>query len=138
MKLNAHYNPSTGEVLQFDNCPVPPERGDGSVVLTLDIEEAFPGRYACANHFKVVDDKLVEVGPPPVSEIEVACAIYAELCATDQYMVPDRPMSDDKRQAWRNYRQTLRDLSKLPVDQRIIAWPQRPDGQGRACDHLRR
>jgi YHS domain-containing protein len=67
--------------------------------------------------------------PPPVI-VEVKVARNNELAATDVYMVPDRPMSDEVRAAWRTYRQRLRDLGAITTAAEMIAaWPPRPDGR---------
>lgn len=57
----------------------------------------------------------------------IKAAIANELAATDQYAVADRPLSDAEREAWRTYRQALRDLTGS-ADAMIKAWPRRPDG----------
>ena len=63
-------------------------------------------------------------------ELKLRGAIATELQATDQFTVPDRPISDEVREAWFVYRQALRDLSKLAgtTDDKWAAWPERPDG----------
>jgi hypothetical protein len=63
------------------------------------------------------------------SDVELRECIAAELSATDQYMVPDRPLPPESRSAWVSYRQALRDLSKIndPVTM-VEAWPDRPSG----------
>lgn len=55
---------------------------------------------------------------------------------TDRYMVIDFPISEDKRQEWKVYRQTLRDLptntdlTQLKMNSRLelinFTWPQQP------------
>lgn len=63
-------------------------------------------------------------------ELKLRGAIATELQATDQFTVPDRPISDEVREAWFVYRQALRDLSKLAgtTNDKWAAWPERPDG----------
>lgn len=61
---------------------------------------------------------------------QVKGAISSELAATDSIFAPGRPLSQADSDAWTEYRQKLRDLSKLglgPVEQ-LAAWPARPDG----------
>lgn len=78
------------------------------------------------------------------SNAEIASHIEQELSGTDQFMVPDRPMTDDQRAAWTEYRQTLRDLSKSDpargrtrtVAEMVRDWPKRPDGSD-PVPHLR-
>lgn len=70
------------------------------------------------------------------NNVEVTIGVARELAVTDQFMAPDRPMSEDQRAAWTAYRQALRDLSKSdPVRGRVRTtvemiqdWPIRPDG----------
>lgn len=66
-----------------------------------------------------------------LAEFRLRGAIAAELLATDQFVMPDRPMSEEVRDAWQVYRQQLRDLSKLPGTSadKWAAWPSRPDGK---------
>lgn len=70
------------------------------------------------------------------SDIEVVARIAQELAGTDQFMVPDRPITGDQRSAWTAYRQELRDLSKADLArgrvrttvEMVQDWPVRPDG----------
>lgn len=62
---------------------------------------------------------------------EVEEAVFKELCGTDSMVIPDRPMDQATRKQWTDYRQALRDLSKIPnanAADRVKAWPARPDG----------
>jgi hypothetical protein len=61
---------------------------------------------------------------------EVKLARDNELRATDEYVTPDRPLSDAARLAWQGYRQALRDLGARDTARAMIAaWPARPDGR---------
>lgn len=59
-------------------------------------------------------------------------AIAAELGATDGYMVPDRPLTEQAREDWAAYRQALRDISGDAAAM-LAAWPFRPDGTDAAA-----
>jgi hypothetical protein len=127
---NIHFD-GNGEIKQIDNSPAPEKIG---VLDHISIEsDTVPSIHSLTH--KVVHGVLIEKNdaekavallPTP---FEVKAAIYAELCATDAWAMPDRPMTDTTRSAWTTYRQTLRDLSKLasPTEM-IVAWPVRPDG----------
>ena len=63
---------------------------------------------------------------------DITAAIAAELDATDRYMVPDRPLTEQQREAWKAYRQALREL-KGDAAAMVAAWPFRPDGSDAAA-----
>ena len=63
---------------------------------------------------------------------DMVTAIAAELDATDRYMVPDRPLTEEAREQWRSYRQALRELNGNAAAM-IAAWPFRPDGSDAAA-----
>ena len=65
--------------------------------------------------------------------LDVTNAIAAELAATDGYMVPDRPLTEQQRDAWTAYRQALRDL-RGDAEAMVSAWPFRPDGTDAAAN----
>lgn len=48
------------------------------------------------------------------------------LDACDWTQVPDAPMSEEVRAAWRAYRQALRDLTELHNDPNAVEWPTPP------------
>ena len=47
------------------------------------------------------------------------------LSSTDWTQIPDAPLSDAQKQAWRDYRQLLRDLPAT-TDPANPVWPNRP------------
>ncbi|MDQ2084760.1 phage tail assembly chaperone [Xanthobacteraceae bacterium Astr-EGSB] len=77
--------------------------------------------------------ELVALPPPPPSIMEVKAKRNEELAATDGVMAypPDRPqLSAEALEAWRAYRQALRDLGALAsAADMIAAWPLRPGGR---------
>ena len=67
--------------------------------------------------------------PAPTDE-ELAQQIRAKrnslLSQTDYLMMPDYPISDDKRKLIEEYRQALRDIPEQSGFPRTIAWPEKP------------
>lgn len=49
------------------------------------------------------------------------------LAESDWTQLPDTGLSDEKKLAWRNYRQNLRDLMDGLDDPAAVVWPERPD-----------
>ena len=49
------------------------------------------------------------------------------LADTDYLVVPDYPVSEEKREAIKSYRQALRDISKQAGFPRNIEWPVKPE-----------
>lgn len=125
-----HYHRVTGEIRNWGH-------DDGA-------EESFAGSdYVLARfegHFDLDPERQkMDVATGKVvnkSEQEVIAwflpivkmAIFNELCATDQYMTPDRPLTEEVLDAWRTYRQTLRDL-KGDAKEMLSTWPRNPVGE---------
>jgi hypothetical protein len=88
--------------------------------------------YRSPNEIVVKDGRVVAAPPRPATEkIEpfVESAIRGELTASDKTQIPDYPISDADRAAWKVYRHALRRLSDLKDPMKMIrAWPDRPDG----------
>ena len=67
--------------------------------------------------------------PVPTDE-ELAQQIRAKrnslLSQTDYLMMPDYPISDDKRKLIEEYRQALRDIPEQSGFPRTITWPDKP------------
>ena len=65
---------------------------------------------------------------------EARAALRAErdrrLAECDWTQVPDVPLSEEEREAWRKYRQALRDLPDIVTDEELltgnIPWPTPP------------
>lgn len=57
----------------------------------------------------------------------VRCERNCRLSETDKYMTMDYPISDEKRQKIREYRQSLRDLTKHSGFPLQIEWPEKPE-----------
>ena len=93
---------------------------------TEDVQWPDVHAYAEANPEQVEPESL----PPPPTPEEIAAQARAErdglLAATDVFMVPDYPISDEKREAFRLYRQALREVPEQPGFPEDIVWPEKP------------
>ena len=72
---------------------------------------------------------IIKEIPAPTDE-ELAQQIRAQrnslLSQTDYLMMPDYPISDDKRKLIEEYRRALRDIPEQAGFPRTIAWPEKP------------
>ena len=72
---------------------------------------------------------IIKEIPAPTDE-ELAQQIRAQrnslLSQTDYLMMPDYPISDDKRKLIEEYRQALRDITEQDGFPRTITWPEKP------------
>lgn len=50
-----------------------------------------------------------------------------KLNATDWAVLPDSPLSDEKKQQYQNYRQALRDLPQTLSTVEDLVWPVQPE-----------
>ena len=48
------------------------------------------------------------------------------LAASDWTQLPDAPLNDEQRSAWKLYRDTLRDLPEIFSEPATIIWPEQP------------
>lgn len=133
MKVNICYDPQTGEIRQIDNGSAPPSI-DGVDVISHELPDEHSMREFLLTSIVDVATKEIKqricAGP---SDVEVAALIASELSGTDQYMMPDRTVSN--LADWIAYRQQLRDLSKIygTASERLAAFPVRPDGDDAAA-----
>jgi hypothetical protein len=118
-----------GEIVQVQEGPVPGGR-DGFQFVVTDVDGTITG----VTHF-VVGGEVVARSAAVVAylmlptALDVEGRVAAELVATDQFMVPDRPLPNAERKKWTAYRDGLRSLSDLKIPgSMILAWPARPDG----------
>ena len=99
--LNVHF--TTEEELQ-------PYLDQGFVPIS-DEEQA---RYASGQYIRGADGKPTEKPPCTPTTEEKMAAIRAErdnlLTNSDKYMLPDYPVTEEQREAWKIYRQALRDM----------------------------
>lgn len=125
--MNIHYDVTTGQIVSFGSA----QHADGE-------ESCHPGCKIMMIEDRQIDPRTQRINPltkeivskdpdpEPDKLPKVKGAIVAELAATDQYMVSDRPLSDEAREGWRIYRQELRDL-KGSAEEIVANWPVRPD-----------
>lgn len=133
-KIHIHYRPSDGQIFGFENTLQPTPQPDCEIISIIvpDGKHIIPD----SKQYKIdiTTLELIEKSPKEQADANIPTAfeirnrIASELQRTDQYMMPDRPMNSDTRNAWVIYRQALRDLSKLatPIEM-VNAWPLRPD-----------
>jgi hypothetical protein len=125
-----HYRANDGEILGHELTTVP-SKLDGLERVHVEPVHPDPKLHKVdTTTFQVVDktesERTFALIP---TDNEVKSAIFYELRATDSEIVSDRPTAGDTVQAWKTYRQVLRDLSKLATPAAMIqAWPTRPDG----------
>ena len=128
MKYFIHYNPDDGEIIGWGNGfdPVPIE--DMAVAMFDQPVEPDPTSQ------KIDGDAVIEKTAEEKRQArlptlrDVQMAIFQELQRTDAFMLADRPVA--ARDAWADYRQMLRDLSKRfeqPADM-VNGWELPPDG----------
>ncbi|WP_375414618.1 phage tail assembly chaperone [uncultured Bradyrhizobium sp.] len=134
--IHIHYKPIDdryGEIGGWETNDVPTIE-DGWLIATILLAKGQSVPDGKTQKLDFIDKIIVEKTEAEKREAlvpsawEMKCRIFAELNATDQFVVPDRPMSEECRESWSTYRQALRDLSKLSgVRAMIGAWPVRPD-----------
>ena len=79
-------------------------------------KEAAPNRQQIKDG-QIIDREIVEPA------YDVRPDRNAMLASTDWTQLPDSPLSDEKKQLWKQYRQALRDM---PAASDTI-WPERPE-----------
>ena len=126
-----HYHKQTGAVRQWgtDDGAIESVFGpDYAIALFDEWQNIDPLRQRIdVKSLAIVRRTRKEIGK--VMRLDVENAIRAELVATIVHVVPipDEPMPIEQREAWRDYRQALRDLSGS-VEDILADWPPRPDG----------
>jgi hypothetical protein len=133
--IHVHFRIDDGGIDGWENSPNPQAR-EGCDFISIEV---LPGHHVMPDPLlhrvdlttlelvdKTPEERAIAAMP---TAAEVRQAIARELRATDQYMAPDRPLSDTARAIWATYRQALRDLSKLRgLPEMLAFWPVRPDG----------
>lgn len=91
------------------------------------MEAASTGMVIAANDNG--DPIVIPAPPPPATELARQMRGKRDklLAACDFTQVPDSPFTPEQREAWRIYRQALRDLPETADDLAAIAWPSAPD-----------
>lgn len=141
MTLFIHYRAEDGEIFGWETSAVPTERGGLEIISFPDGSHLEPKLQKIDGAFLTVVDKTdaekAAALLPTLRNIQEA--VFSELCRTDSFVVPDRPMTDAVRAAWATYRQTLRDLSKLAAPVAMVqAWTLPPDNTDPIADLRKR
>ena len=63
--------------------------------------------------------------PELIRQAKLRAERNALLSECDIYMVEDYPITSDKKEEWKSYRQALRDMNFSDVDN--IIWPTKPE-----------
>lgn len=126
MTTYIHYRVSDGAIFGWEHGVVAPSCQPGlACALIDDVVTPDPRRQRFHPLFGLVD-KTDDASGSTIDDIRRRIA--RELTASDQFMMPDRPMTKELRDAWIIYRQALRDLSKLPTPaDQLAAWPISPN-----------
>ena len=91
-------------------------------------EETFESNYALALKEAVGGEVTVEDVPePPVTAEEVRAQRDKLLAETDWTQVLDAPISPESREAFRVYRQALRDITEQEGFPEAVIWPEMPE-----------
>lgn len=136
--IHIHFRASDGEIFGHENS-LSPDKRPGLEIASFKVPD---GRHIIPDPLlhkidpvtldlvdKTETERELALRPPLVTLDDIKAAIGAALRASDAYMMPDRPLSDDVREAWVEYRQMLRDLSKLGTASEMInAWKIDPSG----------
>jgi hypothetical protein len=130
MTTYIHYRESDGEIFGWETgVSEPSAQPDLATAALEDVVTPDPRRQrfdvaALGLVDKDADDIAASLAP---TADDLRRRIAGELAATDQFMMPDRPLTGEMRAAWVTYRQALRDLSKLPTPAaQLAAWPASP------------
>ena len=92
----------------------------------------YVNRVSPVNTKVSADGKTVTFTPPTDEELDEEAISFARsmrqtlISATDYLVLPDYPLAEEKKQAVREYRQALRDITKQSGWPRNIVWPEKP------------
>ena len=84
----------------------------------------FEANYAIAEKEAYSEITVEEV---PMTESEARAERDRLLTETDWIMMPDSPVTDACREAYRVYRQALRDVPQQENFPTVIIWPEKPE-----------
>lgn len=128
MRIFTIYDVATGEIKRRISTSQ-----EGILINVFDGEDYIEGEYSDETYI-VVNGVTQQ---KPKSELDAIAAERATaqmkmrrdmlLNASDFTQVPDAPFTSEQQQAWRVYRQALRDLPDNISDIFNIAWPVEPN-----------
>lgn len=117
------YNPDTGEITGNVTC--------SDRQIRLGAYEHYIEGHHDRNKYKIINKELVEIDADIIEQsiksqkfAEIRCMRNQLLVASDFSQLPDLP--DDKKTAWAEYRQKLRDITKDVTDPNTITFPDPP------------
>lgn len=90
------------------------------------------GQEVANNHDGGIGMQLTENGwisldqPVPMSWDIIRESRNLLLLESDWTVLPDSPLSEEKKQEWKTYRQSLRDITENFSDTNTIIWPSKP------------
>jgi hypothetical protein len=124
-----HYHKQTGELRQWgdDDGATESVFGPDYEIILFDEWQMIDALRDRIDVAKLTIVRRTRAERAEVMRLAVTNAMADELAATDKFMMQDRPMPTEQREAWRAYRQAVRDLSGS-VEHILTTWPKRPDG----------
>jgi hypothetical protein len=108
-----HYHKQTGRIGAWGSGDSEYSHLVDHAILRIDTEAPIDPHWQ-----RIEDDMIVEIDEAELATWncptvdEVAARIEIELRRTDQFMLADYPIDDDKLEHWKQYRIMLRNLSK--------------------------
>ena len=111
-----------GVVLRMGNCDAEDLQSQalpGQTVIAVE-------QFVDPSTHMVVDGQLVQQDPPHAAAMAMGALRSLRdklLTQSDWTQMPDHPMPGDRRAAWAEYRQTLRDLPANTADPKNPTWP---------------
>ncbi len=128
-----HYDSVTGEPLGFYSNDVHDAIPEPHIEITGEDWQACLSAGGQLRYFADAERKNLSfeamVSPPPTTD-ELWAALRAErnrrLAACDWTVLPDVPLSVEKIDEWKVYRQALRDLPENTTDPGNPVWPAPP------------
>ena len=103
---------------------------DDAVVVEAALQAAFMAAQSRGEFCTIRDGRLESIEPPaPARDALVMAARRrrgALLAASDWTQLPDSPHTKQQRQAWKAYRQALRDIPQQKAFPSVIDWPKQP------------
>lgn len=138
IKHFVHYDPQTGAIRQCNTAPTIYNVEDYAVAEVetihgvtarhkVDLTSLVHDDYVAtkARVIEYTDAEWRDRNKPTM--LEFKSVRDRELAHSDPVMATDRPIADETREAWKAYRQALRDLGQYDtVEQWLANWPENP------------
>jgi hypothetical protein len=118
MNFFIHYRPDDGEILGYGNSYDPqPIEGMAIAFFAEAVQPDSTTQKIDPATGELIDKTPAEARAalmPTLRDVQVAA--FRELRRTDLFMLSDYPVDEAAREAWKNYRKSLRDMSKHSRD----------------------